>query len=208
VDSQRIHNQEDHQYTGSAPRNMGVHITDDFHTYRVDWNPKKMIFYFDDQPYWSISLDRIMQSPFYKEKGQPFDQEFYLILNVAVGGHFLEGPDPWDEWFYPEAEMWVDWVKFYDLDDIGDLPDYECVANPHATTDELCGATNWACYEQSYAWMGDVCDDSWKKCCQRFQCSHQEVVDQCSKVFAQYDSQLHDDSSCDFGGAAIKDWGY
>ena len=45
---------------------MGVHITDDFHTYRVDWNPKKMIFYFDDQPYWSISLDRIMQSPFYK----------------------------------------------------------------------------------------------------------------------------------------------
>ena len=127
---------------------------------------------------------------FFSEKGQPFDQEFYLILNVAVGGHFLDGPDPWDQWHYPEAEMWVDWVKFYDLNDIGDLPDYECVANPHATTDELCGATTWACYEQNYAWMGDVCDDSWKKCCQRYQCSHQEVVDQCTRVFAQYDSQV------------------
>ena len=86
--------------------------------------------------------------------------------------------------------MWVDWVKFYDLEDIGDLPDYECVAKPHATTDELCGATTWACYEQNFAWMGDVCDDNWKRCCQRFQCSHQEVVEQCTKVFAQYDSQV------------------
>ena len=61
-----LHYGDYHQYTGSAPRDMGVHITDDFHIYRVDWNPKKMIFYFDGQPYWSISLDRIMQSPFYK----------------------------------------------------------------------------------------------------------------------------------------------
>ena len=61
-----LHYGDWHQYTGSAPRNMGVHITDDFHTYRVDWNPDKMIFYFDGQPYWSIRLDRIMQSPFYK----------------------------------------------------------------------------------------------------------------------------------------------
>ena len=39
-----------------------------------------------------VSIDKIMQSPFYKEKGQPFDQNFYLILNVAVGGWFLDGP--------------------------------------------------------------------------------------------------------------------
>ena len=50
---------------------------------------------------------------------QPFDRNFYLILNVAVGGNFLEGPDPWDVWDYPEAEMWVDWVKWYTMDDLG-----------------------------------------------------------------------------------------
>ena len=45
---------------------MGVDITNQFHTYRVDWDPKKMVFYFDGQPYWTINIDRIMQSPFYK----------------------------------------------------------------------------------------------------------------------------------------------
>ena len=69
-----------------------------------------MTFYFDDKAYYQervlknlkknknfwklekVSIDKIMQSPFYKEKGQPFDQNFYLILNVAVGGWFLDGP--------------------------------------------------------------------------------------------------------------------
>ena len=36
---------------------------------------------------------------------------------------------------------------------------------------------------------------------------HDEVVEQCSRVFAQYDSQIHDQNSCDFNGNAIKDWG-
>ena len=55
--------------------------------------------------------------------------------------------------------------------------------------------------------MGGVCDDAWKACCDRNQCTHEEVVEQCSRVFQQYDSQLHDGNSCDFGGNAIKDWG-
>jgi len=53
---------------------MGVDITDQFHTYRVDWTPTQMTFFFDGQPYWNVNIDRIMQDPFYKEKGQPFDQ--------------------------------------------------------------------------------------------------------------------------------------
>ena len=69
-------------------------VIDSFHTYRVDWVPTGMTFFFDDQPYWSVNIDRIMQDPFYKEKGQPFDQDFYLILNVAVGGWFVDGPAP------------------------------------------------------------------------------------------------------------------
>ena len=67
---------------------MGVHITDDFHIYRVDWNPKKMIFYFDGQPYWSISLDRIMQSPFYKgmfygESDFYYQLSFFTVSDIS-----------------------------------------------------------------------------------------------------------------------------
>ena len=47
---------------------MNVNITKDFHTYRVDWDPKKMVFYFDGKPYYSINIDKIIQSPFYKGK--------------------------------------------------------------------------------------------------------------------------------------------
>ena len=48
--------------------------------------------------------------------GQPFDQEFHLVLNVAVGGDFLDNPLPSTVWNYPDAEMWVDYVKVYPLE--------------------------------------------------------------------------------------------
>ena len=48
--------------------------------------------------------------------GQPFDQEFYMILNVAVGGDYLDNPKPDTKWNYPAAEMWVDYVRVKPLD--------------------------------------------------------------------------------------------
>lgn len=128
---------------------------------------------------------------------------------MAVGGDFLAGPDPWDEWNYPDGEMWVDWVKFWTLEDlIDDLPDdldYKCRANPESSIDELCGSANWACFNQQHVQM-TVCDDVYKECCQRWRCNHQQTVDQCTRVFHEYDSQIHDGESCDFSGNAVKDW--
>ena len=48
--------------------------------------------------------------------GQPFDQYFYLILNTAIGGDYLENPKPDTQWNYPDAEMHVDYVKVYPLE--------------------------------------------------------------------------------------------
>jgi hypothetical protein len=41
----------------------------------------------------------------------PFDQPFYLIMNVAVGGRFLGNPDRTTR--FP-AEMLVDYVRVYE----------------------------------------------------------------------------------------------
>ena len=41
----------------------------------------------------------------------PFDHEFYLIMNVAVGGQFLGNPDETTK--FP-AEMIVDYVRAYE----------------------------------------------------------------------------------------------
>ena len=105
--------------------------------------------------------------------------------------------------------MWVDWVKFFDLADIDETPDYDytCKANPDSSIDDLCGSAQWACYDQNYAFMGDVCDEAWRNCCHRRACTQEETVEECSRVFEQYDSQIHDGNSCDFNGHAIKDWG-
>jgi hypothetical protein len=74
-----------------------------------------------------------------KNKCAPFDTEFYLILNVAVGGtiFFTDGVanKPWNNWskraaeeFYDNMGQWyptwkkgdsalqVDWVKIWDID--------------------------------------------------------------------------------------------
>ena len=74
--------------------------------------------------------------------------------------------------------------------EVTDVPDYTCVANPNSSAKDLCGATSWACYEQKYANMGGVCNDDWKRCCQRYSCSDQETFDQCTRVISQYDSQV------------------
>jgi hypothetical protein len=41
----------------------------------------------------------------------PFDQTFYLVMNVAVGGKFLGNPD--QTTLFP-VEMLVDYVRVYD----------------------------------------------------------------------------------------------
>ena len=38
----------------------GADITDSFHTYRLDWDPKKMTFYFDDKAYYQERVFKIL----------------------------------------------------------------------------------------------------------------------------------------------------
>jgi len=74
-------------------------FADDFHTWRIDWTADKMEAYIDDvlqltvdpgSNFWDFGgfdsigdIDKIWSTG---EKMAPFDQKFYLILNLAVGG--------------------------------------------------------------------------------------------------------------------------
>ena len=65
-------------------------------------------------------------------------------MNVAVGGDYLGDPDADQLFAYPEGEMWVDWVKWYTLCDLGwgsncapiPVPTSEPTAEPPASTPE------------------------------------------------------------------------
>ncbi len=90
--------------------------TNDWHTYAIEWQRGEIRWYVDDVLYstqtdW-YSVDR--DSP------APFDQNFYLILNLAVGGKF-DGID--EKYADPavfangEKHFDIDYVRVYDLAD-------------------------------------------------------------------------------------------
>lgn len=92
----------------------------DFHVYALEWEPGVLRWLVDGQVFrtqtfwWSAS--KLPGDP--KTAGEvlnpwpaPFDQPFYLIMNLAVGGNFLGNPDQTTP--FP-AEMLVDYVRVYD----------------------------------------------------------------------------------------------
>ncbi|XP_053646901.1 beta-1,3-glucan-binding protein [Cherax quadricarinatus] len=68
-----------------------------FHTWRLDWTKDNMLFYLDDQlqltvdpgtNFWDFGgFGNELDNPWKAgSKMAPFDQKFYVVLNVAVGG--------------------------------------------------------------------------------------------------------------------------
>jgi len=92
---------------------------DNFHVYSIEWTPEEIKWFVDGEQYFSFSN----RNATYKE--WPFDQPFFLILNIAIGGDWggAQGIDP----ELKEAVMEIDYVRVYkDF-----LPDFE-VKGPEA----------------------------------------------------------------------------
>lgn len=79
---------------------------DEFHVYAVDWSRNRMDFFVDDKLYHTVR-----RNPKEDYRGWPFDQRFYLIMNVAVGGNWggAKGIDPH---IWPQR-MEIDYVRVY-----------------------------------------------------------------------------------------------
>ena len=71
----------------------------EFHVYRVDWSATSIKIYVDDQLIHSVANSNAL----------PFNQEFFLILNVAMGGGFGGSVDP----AFTSSTMEVDYIRIY-----------------------------------------------------------------------------------------------
>ncbi|SPQ98808.1 unnamed protein product (mitochondrion) [Plasmodiophora brassicae] len=97
--------------------NEPVDLSAKFHLYRLDWTPNRLQTFFDGHKVLDIDLDRRF-GDIYKKNGAPFDEEFYLIMNLAVGGEFF-GPDA-DKLTTKTALAWqrpfleVDYVRVFE----------------------------------------------------------------------------------------------
>ncbi|WP_074035190.1 carbohydrate binding domain-containing protein [Exiguobacterium profundum] len=102
------------KYTGKDYHFAEDDGIDKWHTYAVEWEPGEIRWYVDGQLYQT-------QNDWYAKEANkaskysypaPFDQDFYLIMNLAVGGWFDGDVDETTP--FP-AEMEVDYVRVFDL---------------------------------------------------------------------------------------------
>jgi beta-glucanase (GH16 family) len=84
---------------------IDVNVSDEFHTYGLEWTEKSMIWTIDDKPYFEFENENKTFNEW------PFDKRFHLILNLAVGGNW-GGKYGVDESVFPR-QMVVDYVRVY-----------------------------------------------------------------------------------------------
>lgn len=108
IHTERFNGMKGTQKTGSIYSDA---IAGTWHLFAIDWDAEKIDFYFDQQKYHT----------FYNQHqgvdAWPFDQPFYLLLNVAVGGDW-GGKKGIDTTAFPQG-MWVDYVRVYQKESPG-----------------------------------------------------------------------------------------
>jgi beta-glucanase (GH16 family) len=80
-------------------------LSDDFHTFAVEWDSLAVHFFVDGNAHYSVTREQVE-----RYGTSILDQPFFLMLNLAVGGHF-DG-DPQSDAIFP-ATMLVDYVRVY-----------------------------------------------------------------------------------------------
>lgn len=92
-------------------------FADEFHVFACEWEPGEIRFYVDNELYYT-EHDWFTKRNGYDEVTYPapFDQPFYMILNVAVGGSWVGYPDTTTT-FDEKAQMVVDYVRVYQKDE-------------------------------------------------------------------------------------------
>ncbi len=80
--------------------------TQAFHVYALEWHPDRIEMFVDDRKYLTVRKDAG-----HGEAEWPFDQPFYLLLNLAIGGAW-GGQKGVDEAAFPQRFL-VDYVRVY-----------------------------------------------------------------------------------------------
>ncbi|MFK7947799.1 MAG: family 16 glycosylhydrolase [Saprospiraceae bacterium] len=78
-------------------------FSDDFHVFELEWNEEKMTWLVDGEAYGSMEITEAIFSEFQKE--------FFILLNIAVGGTHAGYPD--ETTTFPQY-MYTDWIRVYE----------------------------------------------------------------------------------------------
>lgn len=92
-------------YPGNSGGNANISSTqnptasDEFHVYAVEWNAQTIKWF----------IDGVEFKSFNNNTNVPFNHDFFIILNVAMGGNFGGNIDP----NFTESSMEIDYIRVY-----------------------------------------------------------------------------------------------
>ena len=110
-----VHYGEPHgEQQGSLTLKDGKNFADGFHKFAVEWEPGQMEWFIDGISVLKVndwySIDEVAgkENPY----PAPFNQEFCIQINLAVGGNWPGNPDPYAD-YMDKAEFEIDYVRVY-----------------------------------------------------------------------------------------------
>lgn len=111
-----IHYGEPHAEQQGTIVNEANKYSDSFHEYSVEWEPGEMRFYTDNELVltvndWFSAVDGEDDKPY----PAPFNQPFFVQMNLAVGGNWPGDPDETTD--FDNAEFQIDYVRVYQKDE-------------------------------------------------------------------------------------------
>lgn len=99
-----LHTEDSHGNSKNSKKTQIKNIEDGFHVYAIEWDRDKIEFFVDDLSVYTFKPDEKTEAIW------PFNQPFFFILNVAVGGNF--GGHDVDNTIFPQQFV-IDYVRVY-----------------------------------------------------------------------------------------------
>jgi beta-glucanase (GH16 family) len=96
-------------YSGNTPitgtHDVGESVDANYHLYAIEWDSQGIRWFVDDQQFYQVTRAQV------EAYGEwVYDQPFWLLLNVAVGGNWPGSPDGSSS--FPQR-LYVDYVRVY-----------------------------------------------------------------------------------------------
>lgn len=93
-----------HQYSGTEYTLSSGDFSDDYHVFSIEWSENEVSWFIDDVQFNTLTAQDV--APY----NWPFNEEFFIILNMAVGGNWPGNPDASTQ--FPQT-MHIDYVRWY-----------------------------------------------------------------------------------------------
>jgi len=118
---QSVHSTKYHAGNSKSSRYNIEGVSDDFHTYAVEWLPDKLIFSVDGEEKYTYDPNKISTQP--TKAIWPFDKRMHLLINLAFGGDW-GGARGVDDSYFP-VDYYIDYVRVYQSPEIMELTGQE-----------------------------------------------------------------------------------